>query len=170
MRTLRSFALLSCLLVGFAAMRPGGGDNDRIASWKTMVGTPRAFTGATAPIRGVNGGGLPWVVDEGVGRVRADGEVDIKVKGLVLDPNDPDVINAGLAGVNPAPFFKAIISCLTVDESGRSVVRNVETRQFEADADGDCVIKDRVELPEPCIAPIVFVTNANGSWFAVTGL
>jgi hypothetical protein len=26
-----------------------------------------------------------------------------------------------------------------------------------------------VDLPSPCIAPIVFVTSPNGAWFAATG-
>ena len=31
------------------------------------------------------------------------------------------------------------------------------------------IVADLV-IPQPCIAPIIFVTNANGSWFASTGL
>jgi hypothetical protein len=39
--------------------------------------------------------------------------------------------------------------------------------------DGDATIKATVDLPDPCVAPIVFVTSgtgsAPGSWFAATG-
>jgi hypothetical protein len=36
---------------------------------------------------------------------------------------------------------------------------------------GDSTINAQVSLPQPCIAPIVFVTGPTGTdvWFAVTG-
>jgi hypothetical protein len=38
---------------------------------------------------------------------------------------------------------------------------------------GDAEIDARVDLPDTCVAPIVFVTNGTGSapgaWFATTG-
>jgi hypothetical protein len=34
---------------------------------------------------------------------------------------------------------------------------------------GNAKIEADVSLPQPCIAPIVFVTSAGGSWFAATG-
>ena len=96
----------------------------------------------------------------------------MKVEGLVLDPNDPDVIAAGLAEVNPVGSFKAILSCLSVDGMGNKVTVNVETDTFPATTGvgaGDSKIRDTLELPDPCIAPIVFVTNSNGDWFAASG-
>ncbi len=35
---------------------------------------------------------------------------------------------------------------------------------------GDATIETDVVLPQPCIAPIIFVTSPGGSWFAATGL
>jgi len=34
---------------------------------------------------------------------------------------------------------------------------------------GNAKIEARVDLPEPCLAPLVFVTNPGGAWFAVSG-
>jgi hypothetical protein len=34
---------------------------------------------------------------------------------------------------------------------------------------GNAKIEADLSLPSPCIAPIIFVTSAGGSWFAATG-
>jgi hypothetical protein len=139
---------------------PGGlNDETKILRFQTMVGVSEPYTGATNPIRGIGGGGIPWVLDDAKGELRADGEIDIQVKGLVL----------ATTGVNPAPTFKAVVSCLSIDADGNPITVNSATAEFPADAEGNCVIADQVDLPDPCIAPIVFVTNAAGRWFAVTG-
>lgn len=137
-----------------------------------MVGVPRPFTGTDNAIRGVAGGGLPWVLDRGEARLDADGRLRVEVEGLVFDPNDPEVIEAGRANMNPVAFFKAIVSCLSVDGDGNAVISNVETGLFPATTGlgaGDAEIRDTVTLPDPCIAPIVFVTAPSGVWFAATG-
>jgi len=50
-----------------------------------------------------------------------------------------------------------------------ATVTNVSTRQFRASMAGNSEIRARVKLPEPCIAPIVFVASPTGAWFAATG-
>ena len=50
-----------------------------------------------------------------------------------------------------------------------ATVTNVSTRQFPASPTGNADIRARVKLPEPCIAPIVFVASPGGAWFAATG-
>jgi hypothetical protein len=35
---------------------------------------------------------------------------------------------------------------------------------------GNAKIEEELDLPDPCLAPIVFVTSPTGSWFAVTGV
>jgi hypothetical protein len=74
-------------------------------------------------------------------------------------------------GLNPVANFRAIVSCLTTDSSGTVVATsNIVTDPFPATPAGDADIEALVGLPSPCIAPIVFVTNAGGtSWFSVTG-
>ena len=48
-------------------------------------------------------------------------------------------------------------------------VVSIVTDPFPATPTGDAEIETFVALPTPCIAPIVFVTTAGGSWLAVTG-
>jgi hypothetical protein len=142
----------------------------KILEFDTMVGVPRPYTRNNGnAIRGVDGGGLPWVIDTANGKLKPDGELKVKVKGLVFDPNDQGAIDAGVAGKNTIPFFKAIVSCLSKDANGNAVVINVETGLFPADEQGNSSIQDTVSLPEPCIAPIIFVTSPTSLWFAATG-
>jgi hypothetical protein len=63
----------------------------------------------------------------------------------------------------------AIVSCLSKDAGGNAITANVQTGLFPADTAGNSEIEDTVSLPEPCIAPIVFVTSPGGAWFAATG-
>jgi hypothetical protein len=148
------------VLVGLLLALPAAGSaDDKILQFDTMVGVVRPFTGATNAIRGVGGGGQPWAVAEAKGELRVDGRLEIEVKGLVLVST----------GQNPAATFRAIVSCLTTADGLTVTTTNVMTDEFPATVDGDSEIEAVVSLPSPCIAPIVFVTNAAGRWFAATG-
>jgi hypothetical protein len=172
MRKSALLLLATAMLVGglvVAGPAASGQGSPKILEFDTMVGVPRPYTGATNAIRGVPGGGLPWVVDEARGELRVDGRIEVEVEGLVLDPNDPGV-PANLRGVNPVADFKAIVSCLSKNADGTvATTVNVQTDLFPATMTGDSKIEDTVDLPEPCIAPIVFVTSPTGAWFAATG-
>ncbi|MEW5829256.1 MAG: hypothetical protein AB1846_10235 [Chloroflexota bacterium] len=141
----------------------------KVMEIKSMIGLPRPYTGATNAIRGVPGGGLPWVISFAEGSLKSNGKLDIKVSGLVFDPADPDVIARGIGGTNTVPNFMAIVSCLSKDADGNPVTVNVSTGLFPADAAGNSRIKAKLDLPQPCIAPIIFVTSPTGAWFAATG-
>lgn len=141
-----------------------------VLEFETMVGVDGPFLGQVNPIRGINGGGLPWVLEEGEGRLRADGKLDIKVRGLIIPASAP----SAAAGTNPAPFFLAAVSCMTTDGGMNILTQNVfttpaETSMLGDPMNGDANIKAMVVLPSPCIAPIIFVTSPGGAWFSVTG-
>ncbi len=146
-----------------------------LMEFNTMIGVPKAYTKTLSPIRGINGGGLPWVIASGRGELGSNGQLEVSVRGLVLDPNDPDVIAAGLAGQNPIAQFKVIVSCQSVNANGVADVVNLSTAAFPATTGpaskggGDAQIEARLSLPKPCIAPIMFVTSPGGAWFAATG-
>ncbi len=125
----------------------------------TLVGVSGPYVGVSNPIRGIPGGGLPWSIAEGKAVLGADGTLEVKVEGLVLTAT----------GANPVNSFRAAVSCQTIAD-GAAAVRNVSTEPFPATATGDSKIAATVVLPDPCFAPIVFVTSAGGSWFAVTGV
>lgn len=167
--TIVTMLVLSAFFVS-GSVSTASADESKVLEFNTMVGVPRPFTLNNGnAIRGVDGGGLPWVIEFGKGKLSPSGKVDVLVKGLVFDPNDQGAIDAGVAGRNTVPNFKAIVSCLSKDGNGNVITVNLSTQNFPADEAGNAHIKDTISLPEPCIAPIIFVTSPTGLWFASTG-
>ena len=141
---------------------------DALFRFDDLVGVAPPFTGPANAIRGVRGAGRPWVVDRAEARLDEDGTLEIEVEGLVIDPNDP----SAMAGRNPSPTFGGLLSCLTRGASG-AVTVNRATGRFPATMGlgaGDSEIEETLTgIPDPCIAPIVFVTSEKGHWFAASG-
>jgi hypothetical protein len=106
-------------------------------------------------VRGIPGGGAPWVITSGAGTVSQRGVVDVTVTGLVLKGS----------GINPIPSFEATVSCITPDG-----IANVMTGGFSASVPGgNSHIHATVDLPRPCKDPIVFVgISPAGRWFAMS--
>ena len=147
------------------------GDDELVLAFSTMRGNlPHV------DINGNFGAGAPWVIRDGDGALSSEGEIQIRVRGLVFAKSVPNV-----GGTNPVPSFRAIVSCTTVNSEGATEVVNISTGGFPADANGNCNIHDKITLPNPCYAPIVLVgpetspaTPSNsvivgGTWFAATG-
>ncbi len=138
----------------------------RLLQFNTMVGIPSTLTGAQsqAPLRGINGGGLPWTLGSAMGFLTASGQLKVEVQGLVLaaGPN---------AGKNPIASFRALVSCVKSDGTFANILTDPfpATTGAASDGGGDADIEATVTLPQPCIAPIIFVTSPLGSWFAATG-
>jgi hypothetical protein len=141
-------------------------DPGTILRFDVMTPVTGPYVGTANPIRMVPGGGLPWMINEGTGRLSRDGRLEVRVHGLVLADNS--AVPANLRGTNPVPDFEAIVSCQTIT-GGMATVTNVSTGQFPASPRGNADIRARVKLPKPCIAPIVFVASPTGAWFAATG-
>ncbi|MFD2081280.1 hypothetical protein SAMN05421678_10434 [Actinopolymorpha cephalotaxi] len=161
--------LVASVLAGFlvlpvAAASAGGGR--KLLSFDEMAPVTEPYTGAANAVRAVPGGGLPWEIESAHGELRSDGRVQVTVEGLVLARRAP--VPSGRQGTNPVPAFKAVVSCMSTSQGAATTV-NVATATAPATPDGDAVIKDRIDLPSPCLAPIVFVTSPDGAWFAVTG-
>ena len=138
----------------------------KVLKFNSMVGIPQGLTGtqSQAPLRGISGGGLPWDIGEASGELRANGHLKISVQGLVLA--------AGAnSGSNPITSFRGLVSCVNSD----GTFTNILTEPFPATTGpasaggGNAEIEADVLLPQPCIAPIVFVTSPGGAWFAATG-
>lgn len=147
-----------------------GRDGESVVEFERMVGN--TLTGSDGAIRGIDAGGLPWVVDEATAELTGDDRLEVEVEGLVLadDPAVPD----DLRETNPVPQFRAILSCLTLDGDGR-VTENVRTDTAPATEEGDFEIEETVDVPEPCLAPVVLVAGpeeilGRDVWFAVTGV
>ena len=157
------FAVLVALVsLGTAA----SADPGTILKFDTMAPVTGPYVGASNSIRGLPGGGLPWIIESGRGSLDRDGHLKVRVRGLVLAESAP--VPPALQGINPVSPFTAIVSCQTIGADGSATVTNVSTAGFPASREGDSNIRATVQLPHPCIAPIVFVLGG-GMWFAATG-
>jgi hypothetical protein len=165
-RTRIALAGAATLTLLLGAQIVSAGPGPKILEAQTMVGVPAGLTGAQsqAPLRGVNGGGIPWTLTSGKAELSATGHLEIKVVGLVL-------ATGANAGTNPSATFRGLVSCVR----GDGTFENILTDPFPATTGaasaggGNSKIEANVTLPSPCIAPIIFVTSAGGSWFAATG-
>jgi hypothetical protein len=133
-----------------------------------MYGVDGPFVGEANPIRGVIGDELPWEIEKFItGTLDTNGRLFIVVRGLVFK-DDPSV-PPELRGKNDETEFRGLVSCLT--EEGETVVtKNIITEGFPATGEGDSFINAQLELPNPCVAPIIMVlAGSEEKWFAVTG-
>jgi hypothetical protein len=164
-------AALGMALIGLVpilgATSSAGADPVTILKFNVMTPVTGPYVGTSNPIRTVPGGGLPWIITAGTGSLTRDGHLLIHVRGLVLADEPP--VPANLRGINPIPHFVAIVSCQTIGAGGTATITNVSTGQFPASTAGNADINATVELPQPCIAPIMFVDNPAFGWFAATG-
>jgi hypothetical protein len=126
-----------------------------------MVGVSGVFLGSAVdpvPLRGIPGGGLPWVITRGDARLKGDGRLRIEVEGVEIDPQDTTAKQMGVGGTNPVPRFFATLSCLDA-ATGNAI--NLNTSTVEASAQGVATIKERLDLsvipPAACVAPLIFV-------------
>ena len=140
-----------------------------IMKFDTLSPVAGPYASSANSVRGIAGATLPWVLGGASGSLDRDGHLVVRIRGLVL-ASHPSV-PAALRATNPFPAFRVVVSCLSVGLDGRAAVTNVSTGDFDASSGGDSDIDARVNLPRPCIAPIVLVTGPSGAarWFAVTG-
>jgi len=152
----------------------GGGEP--LLEFRHLVGVSGVFLGPTTPLRNVPGGGAPWIIDEGQVRLKENGDLRVRVGGLVIVPTF-----GSIGGTNPVPQFFATLSCL---DPGTGAVHNFDTPTFPATMAGDAESKVTLALPDTCVAPIVLIrgdlssagnpTNPPGPdptdpWFAASG-
>jgi hypothetical protein len=154
-----------------AAVPPASSSSGKtLFEFDTLVGVSGAFLGPSMPLRGIAGGGFPWVLSEGKAKVTSGGVLHIEVEGLVIDPNNATAQEKGIAGVNPVGHFFATLSCL--DATGAVV--NINSAPVPATATGNASIEQNIPLPATCFAPIVLVRGSptgapSGPWFAASG-
>jgi len=167
-RMLVSTMVLACLLALNGSARADEPLPRTILSFRTMYGVDGPFVGAGNAIRGVPGDDLPWEVKHFVlGSLNTKGRLKILVRGLVF--KDEEGVPEEQRGINDEPVFRGIVSCLT-ESGGSTPTANVVTEGFRATRSGNADIDATVELPNPCVAPVIFVTGEDpAKWFAVTG-
>jgi hypothetical protein len=161
--SLSAFLLLSTFFIGSATS--AGAKTPKILEFDTMVGIPAGLTRdlSQAPLRGINGGGVPWAIADASGELRANGHLEITVQGLVV----------ASSGSNPSATFRGLVSCVNRDGTFTNILTDPfpATTGLASAGGGNATIEADVVLPQPCIAPIIFVTSGtSGAWFAATGL
>ena len=163
------FALFVCLtFLGVASATNSGtsgrDDGGTVFEFNQLTPVVPPFTGPTNPIRGIGGGGAPWKIDSGRAELNVKGEIEVRVRGLVLVST----------GANPVANFAVILSCQSKDAVGAPAIVNLVAGITPATTTGDARFEGTVTPPSPCIAPIVFVAipataTAPARWLAVSG-
>src|SRR5207253_6472963 len=93
-----SAVVVTLLAVGLIAhASAGNGPGSTVLKFKTMVGTIAPYTGTANPIRGIAGAGSPWSIDTANGKLDENGDLSIKVTGLIITGT----------GANPEPLSRA---------------------------------------------------------------
>lgn len=158
---------LGCFVVSASAFVAAASPVRTLLRFSTMYAVDGPFVGDANKVRDLPGDDLPWDIASAEGVLLSDGSIAITVHGLVFT-KDPEV-PAEKRGINDEDKFRAIVSCLT--EDGDKVgTTNVATPGFKASRQGDAFISAHVKLPNPCVAPIVFVVSGDeDDWLAVTG-
>ena len=168
-----TLALLSIVVLARAQDGVGssdGGSSDAgpqgtILDFHTMTPVSGPFIGSASPIRGVNGATQPYTIAHGDGTVRADGQVEVNVTRLVLA--EGSAMPVSQQGTNPNSTFTVIVSCASPTASSQA--SNVSAPPAPANLAGTAQIQAKVALPNPCLAPLLFITGPDGAWIAVTG-
>jgi hypothetical protein len=109
-------------------------------------------------VRGVNPGGVPWVIARLRADVETDGHITVRGRGLLLAGGNGIGTSAGLKVV-------ATLFCGTPGTAFRSAPAGVQL-----DTHGDFHIDDFLTPtpPTPCPAPVLLITTTGTPrWFAV---
>ena len=81
-------ALVSAAAVQGVAASAGPGPAT-VLKFSTMTPVTGPYVGTANPVRGVAGGGLPWILTAGTGSLKHDGHLLVRVRGLVLARQAP---------------------------------------------------------------------------------
>ncbi|MCW2601693.1 MAG: hypothetical protein JWM02_3522 [Frankiales bacterium] len=100
---------------------------------------------ASPVIAGIQPGGAPWVNGESTVRVRSDGRIKVRIRGLVI-PIAP------FNGTNPVTSAVATLVCSDVVADS--------TEPFALDAAGNGRTRDVVTVPSGCHDPVVLIQPA----------
>ncbi len=142
------------LLGALCAVGAFADDGDQLRSG--LAGIPVAGE----VLRGVTGGGLPWV-SSGEVKLNPVGFLRVDVRGLLISaPGSP--ANGTVGGVTSV---SASLTC-----EGAGVVAMTATVPLSTA--GNAEIREMITLPASCLAPIVLIraNSQTGPWIAASGL
>ena len=166
-------AISTLLVVGLFSLPVSADDNkDTLVKFKggigvipvsnvTVAGTPPVVTVSPNVVRGVNPAGQIWVIDELEAKVKTNGDIKVKGKGLILGGGN----NAGRA------TGQSVFATLICEAAAPFTERSTATAPGALlTAEGDFKIDDVLAplLVGECASPMLLIRNAaNGGWFAV---
>ncbi len=160
MNSLRCCLLASALVASFAVPSGAVLADDEIEA--RMVACPTRVA-----IGDVPSCGKVWKLRSGEVELDADGSVDAKVKGLVLDDPSTGEFNGTPDGVDAVA-----LAVLCAGPDGHKVV--AQTEPVALSKNGDARIRARLSLPPRCIAPVIVLRERYegkiGGWLAATGM
>jgi hypothetical protein len=139
----------------------GGGRGDhRDHGGATVLKTTLAPSVPSDPaLHGAAAGGAPWVLRRGEARLRRDGRLAVRVRGLVI----PGAPGNGTPG--PVTTVNASLYC------GNDTTAVGTTPSVPISRAGDARMAGQFTLPAKCLAPVVLVhPNGNGAaYIAASG-
>lgn len=125
----------------------------------------RACPSDGTSIGGVNACGKVWKIKSGEVELDRDGDLEVEIKGLVLDDASTGEFNGTADGVTQ------VVVSLVCGGSKAAVV--AETDRFALSKNGKADIETKLRMPSQCIAPIILVREIwdgkVGGWLAATG-
>jgi hypothetical protein len=164
------FALTLCLSVALASATFSSADGPKVINNHVFGSTPNVT------IRGVVAGGAPWVVKNGKAQLSPDGQLRVKVKGLVIG-------EGALANGNPVPDslvgtvagITVVHAALTCGGPGGGTPFTItSTAAVPISLAGDFEIDEEVTIPSVCAQPIILIRiglpAASGPWIAASEL
>jgi hypothetical protein len=160
----KTIALLSvAALAGSTATAVSATGHDRKADGVPPGPIVRSTLAPSSPgdpvLHAVAPGGLPWALTRGDARLRGDGSLRVRVRGLVL----PGAPGNGTPG--PVTTVSASLYC------GTDTTAVGTTPAAPIARDGDARMEGELALPAKCVAPVVLVhPNGNvATYIAATG-
>ncbi len=127
---------------------------------RTVLSTSLAPSVPTDPtLLGAAAGGAPWVLRSGEARLRSDGRLNIRIRGLVI----PVAPFTGTAG--PVKTVSASLYC-----GGNSTPVGTSD-SFPISTEGNARITAKFTLPEKCQIPALLIhpNGANAVYIATSG-
>jgi hypothetical protein len=152
-----AIGLLSATALGWSAITGamsaiGDSDHGRHRGQTLFRATLAPSVPSDPVLHGVAPGGLPWVLDSGQARLRHDGRLSVRVRGLVL-PGPP-----GNGTPGPITTVNASLYC-----GADTTAAAATTATVPLSSAGDARIDERVTLPAKCLAPVVLVHPNGGA-------
>ena len=152
---------LACtMFLGAFYAVPAWASDDNSSTLASFDGGIGVIPLATSTIRGVAPAGQIWAIDSLDARVKTDGRISVRGKGLILGAGN----SAGRA------TGQSVIATLICQAAAPFTLSSTPTPGVTLSLTGDFRIDDVLTPPPPvpCASPMLLIRNAaNGGWFAV---